>query len=82
MKDVIVQKGNNSVTVKSKPSLEIYRPPGTSVFADIEKLEICKIFFVILGGRTDGITANINNPRLNVYAKEFTMKQNESHNSK
>ncbi|XP_043512395.1 CBP80/20-dependent translation initiation factor isoform X1 [Frieseomelitta varia] len=77
MRDAIPQKGNNNnnnnnnssnnnnnnnvTTLKSKPSLEIYRPPG---------------------GRTEGTTANITNPRLNVHAKEFTMKQNDSHPSK
>ncbi|KAK9301121.1 hypothetical protein QLX08_006449 [Tetragonisca angustula] len=75
MRDAIPQKGNNNnnnnssnnnnnnnvTTLKSKPSLEIYRPPG---------------------GRTEGATANITNPRLNVHAKEFTMKQNDSHPSK
>ncbi|KOX68567.1 CBP80/20-dependent translation initiation factor, partial [Melipona quadrifasciata] len=78
MRDAIPQKGNNNnnnnnsnnnnnnnnnnvTTLKSKPSLEIYRPPG---------------------GRTEGTTANTTNPRLNVHAKEFTMKQNDSHPSK
>ncbi|XP_017886180.1 CBP80/20-dependent translation initiation factor isoform X1 [Ceratina calcarata] len=75
MKDALPQKGNNNnnnsssnnnnnnnvATLKNKPSLEIYRPPG---------------------GRTEGNTANATNPRLNVHAKEFTMKQNDSHSSK
>ncbi|XP_017788175.1 PREDICTED: CBP80/20-dependent translation initiation factor isoform X1 [Habropoda laboriosa] len=74
MRDAVLQKGNNNnnnnssnnnnnnvTTLKSKPSLEIYRPPG---------------------GRTEGTTANATNPRLNVHAKEFTMKQNDSHPSK
>ncbi|XP_029032875.1 uncharacterized protein LOC117605500 isoform X1 [Osmia lignaria lignaria] len=75
MRDAVPQKGNNNnnntnnnnnnnnnaTTLKSKPSLEIYRPPG---------------------GRTEGTTANSPNPRLNVHAKEFTMKQNDSHPSK
>ncbi|XP_076673914.1 uncharacterized protein LOC143372016 isoform X2 [Andrena cerasifolii] len=66
MRDAVPQKGNNNhnnnnTTLKSKPSLEIYRPPG---------------------GRTEGTTANLTNPRLNVHAKEFTMKQNDSHPSK
>ncbi|XP_011155996.2 uncharacterized protein LOC105193291 isoform X1 [Solenopsis invicta] len=34
------------------------------------------------GGRTEGTTANVTNLRLNVHAKEFTMKQNDSHPSK
>ncbi|XP_026295251.1 ras guanine nucleotide exchange factor P isoform X1 [Apis mellifera] len=77
MRDAVPHKGNNNnnnsssnnnnnnnnnvTTLKSKPSLEIYRPPG---------------------GRTEGTTASITNPRLNVHAKEFTMKQNDSHPSK
>lgn len=75
MKDALPQKGNNNnnnssnnnnnnnnvATLKNKPSLEIYRPPG---------------------GRAEGNTANATNPRLNVHAKEFTMKQNDSHASK
>ncbi|XP_076183419.1 uncharacterized protein LOC143155051 isoform X1 [Ptiloglossa arizonensis] len=75
MRDAVPHKGNNNnnnnnntnnnnnnvTTLKSKPSLEIYRPPG---------------------GRTEGTTANVTNPRLNVHAKEFTMKQNDSHPSK
>ncbi|XP_024872081.1 uncharacterized protein LOC112454759 isoform X1 [Temnothorax curvispinosus] len=62
MRDAIPQKGSNNVaTPKSKPSLEIYRPPG---------------------GRAEGTTANVTNLRLNVHAKEFTMKQNDSHTSK
>ncbi|XP_076386425.1 uncharacterized protein LOC100878349 isoform X1 [Megachile rotundata] len=74
MRDAVPQKANNNgnntttnnnnnnvTTLKSKPSLEIYRPPG---------------------GRTEGTTANSTNPRLNVHAKEFTMKQNDSHPSK
>ncbi|CAK9823241.1 CBP80/20-dependent translation initiation factor [Anthophora retusa] len=77
MRDAVLQKGNNNnnnnnnsnnnnnnnyvTTLKSKPSLEIYRPPG---------------------GRAEGTTANTTNPRLNVHAKEFTMKQNDSHPSK
>ncbi|KZC13320.1 PREDICTED: CBP80/20-dependent translation initiation factor [Dufourea novaeangliae] len=69
MRDAISQKGNNNsnnnnnnaTPSKTKPSLEIYRPPG---------------------GRTEGATANVTNPRLNVHAKEFTMKQNDSHPSK
>ncbi|KAL2733667.1 CBP80/20-dependent translation initiation factor-like isoform X2 [Vespula maculifrons] len=62
MKDAIQPKGTNSInSTKTKPSLEIYRPPG---------------------GRTEGTTANVTNPRLNVHAKEFTMKQNDSHPSK
>ncbi|XP_012227028.1 CBP80/20-dependent translation initiation factor isoform X2 [Linepithema humile] len=62
MRDVIPQKGSNNVTApKSKPSLEIYRPPG---------------------GRAEGTTANVTNLRLNVHAKEFTMKQNDLHSSK
>ncbi|KAG7208719.1 hypothetical protein KM043_014919 [Ampulex compressa] len=61
MRDAVLQKGNNLATLKSKPSLEIYRPPG---------------------GRAEGTTANVTNPRLNVHAKEFTMKQNDSHPSK
>ncbi|XP_011698690.1 PREDICTED: CBP80/20-dependent translation initiation factor isoform X2 [Wasmannia auropunctata] len=64
MRDAVPQKGSNNVaTPKSKPSLEIYRPPG---------------------GRAEGTTANVTstNLRLNVHAKEFTMKQNDSHPSK
>ncbi|XP_053988005.1 CBP80/20-dependent translation initiation factor [Hylaeus volcanicus] len=69
MRDAVPQKGsnnnnnnnNNVTTLKGKPSLEIYRPPG---------------------GRTEGTTANVTNLRLNVHAKEFTMKQNDSHPSK
>ncbi|KAL0122387.1 hypothetical protein PUN28_007245 [Cardiocondyla obscurior] len=61
MRDAVPQKGSNVVTSKSKPSLEIYRPPG---------------------GRAEGTTANVTNLRLNVHAKEFTMKQNDSHLSK
>ncbi|XP_029164279.1 CBP80/20-dependent translation initiation factor isoform X2 [Nylanderia fulva] len=34
------------------------------------------------GGRAEGTTANVTNLRLNVHAKEFTMKQNDSHLSK
>ncbi|XP_020282328.1 MIF4G domain-containing protein isoform X2 [Pseudomyrmex gracilis] len=34
------------------------------------------------GGRAEGTTANVTNLRLNVHAKEFTMKQNDSHSSK
>ncbi|XP_029676440.1 uncharacterized protein LOC115243505 isoform X1 [Formica exsecta] len=62
MRDAVPQKGSTNVaTPKSKPSLEIYRPPG---------------------GRAEGTTANVTNLRLNVHAKEFTMKQNDSHFSK
>ncbi|XP_018048818.1 PREDICTED: uncharacterized protein LOC108687529 isoform X2 [Atta colombica] len=62
MRDAVPHKGSNNVaTPKSKPSLEIYRPPG---------------------GRAEGTTANVTNLRLNVHAKEFTMKQNDSHPSK
>ncbi|XP_011334809.1 CBP80/20-dependent translation initiation factor isoform X2 [Ooceraea biroi] len=62
MRDAIPQKGSNNIaTPKSKPSLELYRPPG---------------------GRAEGTTANVTNLRLNVHAKEFTMKQNDTHPSK
>ncbi|KAG5316235.1 M4GDB protein, partial [Acromyrmex insinuator] len=68
MRDAVPQKGNNNVaTPKSKPSLEIYRPP---------------VSWSPLGGRAEGTTANVTNLRLNVHAKEFTMKQNDSHPSK
>ncbi|XP_018300611.1 uncharacterized protein [Mycetomoellerius zeteki] len=68
MRDAVPQKGNNNIaTPKSKPSLEIYRPP---------------VSWSSLGGRAEGTTANVTNLRLNVHAKEFTMKQNDSHPSK
>ncbi|XP_066596646.1 CBP80/20-dependent translation initiation factor-like isoform X1 [Prorops nasuta] len=58
MRDTVLQKENNVVAARTKPSLEIYRPPG---------------------GRAEGTTTN---PKLNVHAKEFTMKQNDLHSSK
>ncbi|XP_011494923.1 PREDICTED: uncharacterized protein LOC105359882 [Ceratosolen solmsi marchali] len=63
MRDAILPKRNNKVaTLKSKPSLEIYRPPG--VRTDGPHI-------------IHPSTPNIINPQLNVHAKEFTMKQND-----
>lgn len=100
MRDAVPQKGNNNnnntnnnnnnnnnvTTLKSKPSLEIYRPPGSYFMHHF----LCSMYIFkydidirwFLGGRTEGTTANSTNPRLNVHAKEFTMKQNDSHPSK
>lgn len=88
MRDAVLQKRtNNAVATKSKPSLEIYRPPGKSFcklhyFFKIDlHLLLIGFNFFLLGVRTDGAT-NVTNPQLNVHAKEFTMKQNETHLSK
>lgn len=92
MRDAVPQKGSTNLsTPKSKPSLEIYRPPGLYFLALGDKCVSqcviahachCLISWSPLGGRAEGTTANVTNLRLNVHAKEFTMKQNDSHLSK